>query len=70
MAAELAYLEFGDLIDSMVEEGKFTSDESRTLARLGLANYFAAAAYCPTASSTTSPRTSATTSSGCRRSTR
>ena len=41
MAAELAYLEFGDLIDSMVEEGKFTSDESHTLARLGLANYFA-----------------------------
>ena len=47
MAAELAYLEFGDLIDSMVEEGKFTSDESHTLARLGLANYFAAAAILP-----------------------
>jgi predicted transcriptional regulator/plasmid maintenance system antidote protein VapI len=47
MAAELAYLEFGDLIDGMVEEGKFTSDESRTLARLGLANYFAAAAMLP-----------------------
>jgi XRE family transcriptional regulator, fatty acid utilization regulator len=47
MAAELAYLEFGALIDSMVEEGKFTSDESRTLARLGLANYFAAAAILP-----------------------
>lgn len=47
MAAELAYLEFGDLIDGMVEEGKFTSDESRTLARLGLANYFAAAAILP-----------------------
>lgn len=47
MAAELAHLEFGDLIDSLVEEGKFTSDESRTLARLGLANYFAAAAVLP-----------------------
>jgi XRE family transcriptional regulator, fatty acid utilization regulator len=47
MAAELAYLEFGDLIDQMVGEGKFTSDESRTLARLGLANYFAAAAVLP-----------------------
>ncbi|HWT49313.1 MAG TPA: acetate metabolism transcriptional regulator RamB [Mycobacterium sp.] len=47
MAAELAYLEFGDLIDSMVEEGKFTSEESHTLARLGLANYFAAAAVLP-----------------------
>src|ERR1700751_5759199 len=47
MAAELAYLEFGDLIDSMVEEGKFTSDESHTLARLGVANFFAAAAVLP-----------------------
>jgi len=47
MAAELAYLEFGDLIDNLVDEGKFTSDESRKLARLGLANYFAAAAVLP-----------------------
>jgi len=47
MAAELAYLEFGDLIGTMVDEGKFTSDESRKLARLGLANYFAAAAVLP-----------------------
>ena len=43
MAAELAFLEVGDLIDTMVTEGKFTSEESRRLARLGLANYFAAA---------------------------
>ena len=42
LAAELAYLEFGELIDAKVDEGKFTSDESRTLARLGLANCFAA----------------------------
>ena len=28
MAAELAYLEFGDLIDKLVDEGKFTSEES------------------------------------------
>src|ERR1700741_3166164 len=47
MAAELAYLEFGDLIDSLVADGKFTSEESHTLARLGLANYFAAAAVLP-----------------------
>lgn len=47
MAAELAYLEVGDLIDAMVTDGKFTSDESRTLARLGLANYFAAATVLP-----------------------
>ena len=47
LAAELAYLEFGGLIDTLVDGGKFTSDESRTLARLGLANYFAAAAVLP-----------------------
>lgn len=47
MAAELAYLEFGDLVDKLVDEGRFTSDESRTLARLGLANYFAAATVLP-----------------------
>ena len=47
MAAELAYLEYGDLIDKLVEDGKFTSAESTTLARLGLANYFAAATVLP-----------------------
>lgn len=47
LATELAYLEFGDLIERMVDEGTFTSDESRTLARLGLANYFAAATVLP-----------------------
>ncbi len=47
LATELAYLEYGDLIDSLVEVGTFTSDESRTLARLGLANYFAAATVLP-----------------------
>lgn len=47
LAAELAYLEFGGLIDSLVAEGNFTSDESVTLARMGLANYFAAAVVLP-----------------------
>jgi predicted transcriptional regulator/transcriptional regulator with XRE-family HTH domain len=47
MAAELAYLEYGELIDKLVAEGKFTSDESTTLARMGLANYFAAATVLP-----------------------
>lgn len=47
MAAELAYLEVGDLIDAMVTEGRFTSEESRRLARLGMANYFAAATVLP-----------------------
>ena len=47
MAAELAYLEFGDLIENMAAEGKFTSTESHRLARLGFANYFAAATILP-----------------------
>ena len=47
LAAELAYLEYGDADRQLVDEGKFTSDESRTLARLGLANYFAAATVLP-----------------------
>ncbi|MDV3133928.1 acetate metabolism transcriptional regulator RamB [Mycobacterium sp. 29Ha] len=47
MAAELAYLEFGALIDKLVDEGNFTSEESTVLARLGLANYFAAATVLP-----------------------
>ncbi|MBX7454692.1 acetate metabolism transcriptional regulator RamB [Mycolicibacterium sp. 3033] len=47
MAAELAYLEYGELIDRLTDEGHFTSDESRRLARLGLANYFAAATVLP-----------------------
>jgi predicted transcriptional regulator len=47
MATELAYLEFGELIDKLVDDGKFTSEESTTLARLGLANYFAAATVLP-----------------------
>ncbi|MGV0661060.1 helix-turn-helix domain-containing protein, partial [Mycolicibacterium pulveris] len=47
MATELAYLEFGHLIDKLVADGKFTSEESAILARLGLANYFAAATVLP-----------------------
>lgn len=47
MAAELAYLECGGLIDKLVDDGHFTSVESQRLARLGLANYFAAATVLP-----------------------
>lgn len=47
LAAELGFLEFGNLIEALVAEGTFTSDESRTLARLGIANYVAAAIVLP-----------------------
>lgn len=47
LSTELAYLECGDLIDKLVDDNGFTSDSSRSLARLGLANYFAAALILP-----------------------
>ena len=46
-AAELAYLECGDLMSELVDAGNFTSEASRKLALLGLANYFAAATVLP-----------------------
>lgn len=46
-ATELAYLECGDLLRKLVDEGNFTSDDARSLAMLGLANYFAAATVLP-----------------------
>lgn len=47
IAAELAYLEFGDLIDELVTEGAFTTEDAVVLARQGLGNYFAGAAILP-----------------------
>lgn len=47
VAAELAYLEFGDLMNDLVDEGNFTTPDARSLALLGLANYFAAALVLP-----------------------
>ncbi|MVU83537.1 ImmA/IrrE family metallo-endopeptidase [Nocardia sp. ET3-3] len=47
LAAELAYLECGDLIEKLVAEGNFSGHESIVLAKLGLANYFAAATVLP-----------------------
>ncbi|MGV9709220.1 acetate metabolism transcriptional regulator RamB [Gordonia sp. NPDC003424] len=47
LAAELGYLEYRDLLDKLVDDGNFTSDDARKLALLGLANYFAAAAVLP-----------------------
>jgi predicted transcriptional regulator/plasmid maintenance system antidote protein VapI len=46
-AAELAYLECGQLLDKLVAEGNFASEDTRKLALLGLANYFAAATVLP-----------------------
>ncbi len=47
MATQLAFLEAGELIDSLSEAAAFASDEARRLARIGLANYFAGALLLP-----------------------
>lgn len=47
LAAELAYLEAGDTIDSLVELGRFSSKETEALASRGLATYWAAALLLP-----------------------
>jgi predicted transcriptional regulator/transcriptional regulator with XRE-family HTH domain len=47
MATQLAFLEQREMIDALVERGSFADDESRRLARIGLANYFAGALLLP-----------------------
>ncbi|MFR9752902.1 acetate metabolism transcriptional regulator RamB [Nocardia sp. 004] len=47
LAAELAYFECGQLLEKLVDEGNFASEDARKLAMLGLANYFAAATVLP-----------------------
>jgi predicted transcriptional regulator/transcriptional regulator with XRE-family HTH domain len=47
MATQLAFLEFGEGIQRLVDENGFSSEEARALARIGLANYFAGALLMP-----------------------
>jgi predicted transcriptional regulator/DNA-binding XRE family transcriptional regulator len=47
MAVQLALLQLSDLLDRLIEAGEFTNHESRQLARVGLANYFAGALIMP-----------------------
>jgi XRE family transcriptional regulator, fatty acid utilization regulator len=47
LATQLAFLEQDELLRSLVEEGALASDESRALARIGLASYFAGAVLMP-----------------------
>ena len=70
MATELAYLEFGELIDAQVQEGKFTSRPPGGWPA-GPGGYFAAATVLPYRQfHDVSGRTSATTSNASRPSTR
>lgn len=47
LAEQLAYLEAGELIAALVDGGGFRHAESRALARIGLASYFAGALVLP-----------------------
>lgn len=47
LATQLAFLEAGGIIDRLAGEGRFALDESRALARIGLASYFAGALVLP-----------------------
>lgn len=47
MATQLAFLTQGALLDDLTRRGKFSGPEARSLARIGLANYFAGALVLP-----------------------
>src|SRR5690606_4108976 len=47
MGAQIALLEFDDIISSIIEEEDFDDPQTRILTRVGLANYFAAALILP-----------------------
>lgn len=47
LATQLAFLEQADTIDALVAKARFASEDSRRLARIGLANYFAGALVLP-----------------------
>jgi predicted transcriptional regulator/DNA-binding XRE family transcriptional regulator len=47
MATQLGFLTHGPLLDRLTGEGRFTHEDSRGLARIGLANYFAGALLLP-----------------------
>lgn len=47
MATQLAFIERTDLIRSLAARGSFSNEEARSLARIGLANYFAGALVLP-----------------------
>lgn len=47
MGAQIALLEYADLIDEIIEEEKFEDGQTQILTRVGLANYFAAALILP-----------------------
>ncbi len=47
LAVKIGILELGGLFDSIIADAGFTSEEGRSLARIGLANYFGGAVLLP-----------------------
>ncbi|AWK88726.1 helix-turn-helix domain-containing protein [Azospirillum thermophilum] len=47
MAHQIALLGFSDVIEDLVERAKFSSEDARSICRVGLANYFAGALVMP-----------------------
>lgn len=47
MATQLAFLEMDETLQALVDNAPFTGDTARSLARIGLANYFAGALLLP-----------------------
>jgi predicted transcriptional regulator/transcriptional regulator with XRE-family HTH domain len=47
LATQLAFFEVNDMLDELVAAAPLSSDTARSLARIGLANYFAAALLLP-----------------------
>jgi predicted transcriptional regulator/DNA-binding XRE family transcriptional regulator len=47
LACQIAFLQHRELIDRMIGRETFSTDEARSLARVGLANYFAGAVMMP-----------------------
>lgn len=47
MAHQIALLGFADVISDLVEQAKFSSEDARSICRVGLANYFAGALLMP-----------------------
>ena len=47
LATQLAYLEMSAALDALADEGRFSGEQARALARIGLASYFAGAVVLP-----------------------
>ncbi|MBY0432297.1 MAG: short-chain fatty acyl-CoA regulator family protein [Rhodospirillales bacterium] len=47
LAHQVALLDYSDIIDRLIAEAAFTSEDARSICRVGLANYFAGALVMP-----------------------